>query len=57
MIASIIFGNSYSHLKRWHLSCRVYVKDTILADLTIKVATDKISEEECRKLFENILNN
>ena len=33
------------------------VKDTILADLTMKVATDKISEEECRKLFENILNN
>ena len=25
MIASIIFGNSYSHPKGWHLSCRFYV--------------------------------
>ena len=27
------------------------VKDTILADLTMKVATNKISEEECRKII------
>lgn len=26
MIASIIFGNSYSHPLGWHLSCRFYVK-------------------------------
>ena len=27
MIASIIFGNSYSHPKGWHLSCQVYVNN------------------------------
>ena len=27
------------------------VKDTILADLTLKVATNKISEEECREVI------
>ena len=31
------------------------VKDTILADLTMKVATDKISEEECRKIIRKYL--
>ena len=32
------------------------VKDTILADLTMKVATDKISEEECRKIIRKYIN-
>ena len=30
MIASIIFDNSYSHPKGWHLSCRFYANQFIL---------------------------
>lgn len=32
------------------------VKDTILADLTMKVATNKITEEECREIIRKYIN-
>ena len=50
MIASIIFGNSYSHPKGWYLSCR------FLCKLTLDIANHRVSEEDANKIIRSYLN-
>lgn len=46
MIASIIFGNSYSHPKGWHLSCRFYVNFVEYEIISILSSNDDITDLE-----------